>query len=39
MVDLFFEMAKASGGGTGYQTLINAAVREYPDGKHHGLKV
>ncbi len=29
----FFEMADDSGGETGYQTLINAALREYLDGK------
>jgi uncharacterized protein (DUF4415 family) len=29
----FFEMADASGGKTGYQTLINLALREYLDGK------
>lgn len=33
VVDRFFQMAEASGGGTGYQTLINAALREYLDGK------
>jgi len=33
IVDRFFEMAEASGGATGYQTLINAALREYLDGK------
>jgi uncharacterized protein (DUF4415 family) len=32
IVDRFFQMAEASG-GTGYQTLINAALREYLDGK------
>ena len=32
IVDRFFEMAEASG-TTGYQTLINAALREYLDGK------
>jgi len=32
-VDRFFQMAEASGGATGYQTLINAALREYLDGK------
>jgi hypothetical protein len=26
-------MAEQSGGATGYQTLINAALREYLDGK------
>ena len=29
IVDRFFEMAEQSGGATGYQTLINAALREY----------
>ena len=33
IVDRFFEMAERSGGGTGYQTLINAALREYLEGK------
>jgi hypothetical protein len=34
IVDRFFEMAvEQSGGATGYQTLINAALREYRDGK------
>ncbi len=33
IVDRFFKMAEASGGGTGYQTLINAALREYLDGR------
>jgi len=33
IVDCFFQMAEASGGTTGYQTLINAALREYLDGK------
>ena len=33
VVDRFFEMAEKSGGATGYQTLINAALREYLDGK------
>jgi uncharacterized protein (DUF4415 family) len=33
IVDRFFRMAEASGGETGYQTLINAALREYLDGK------
>ena len=32
-VDRFFQMAEQSGGATGYQTLINAALREYLDGK------
>ncbi len=29
----FFEMADDSGGKSGYQTLINSALREYLDGK------
>jgi uncharacterized protein (DUF4415 family) len=33
IVDRFMQMAEASGGETGYQTLINAALREYLDGK------
>jgi uncharacterized protein (DUF4415 family) len=33
IVDRFFQMAEASGGGTRYQTLINAALQEYLDGK------
>ena len=33
IVDRFMEMAEASGGGTGYQTLINAALREYLEGR------
>jgi len=33
IVDRFLQIAEASGGGTGYQTLINAALREYLDGK------
>ena len=33
IVDRFFEMAERSGGATGYQTLINAALREYLEGK------
>ena len=33
IVDRFFRMAEASGGEAGYQTLINAALREYLDGK------
>jgi len=33
ILDRFFRMAEASGGTTGYQTLINAALREYLDGK------
>jgi len=33
IVDRFFRMAQESGGGSGYQTLINAALREYLEGK------
>jgi len=33
LVDRFFEMAEQSGGANGYQTLINAALREYLEGK------
>ena len=33
IVDRFLEMAERSGGATGYQTLINVALREYLDGK------
>jgi len=33
IVDRFFEMAEQSGGAAGYQTLINAALREYLDGR------
>jgi uncharacterized protein (DUF4415 family) len=33
IVDRFLAMAEASGGGSGYQSLINAALREYLDGK------
>lgn len=33
LVDRFFRIAETSGGGTGYQTLINAALRQYLDGK------
>lgn len=33
IVDRFFRMAEESGGETGYQTLINAALREYLDGR------
>jgi uncharacterized protein (DUF4415 family) len=33
IVDRFFAMSEQSGGGTGYQTLINAALREYLEGK------
>lgn len=33
IVDRFLEMAEQAGGTTGYQTLINAALREYIEGK------
>jgi uncharacterized protein (DUF4415 family) len=33
IVDRFFAMAERTGGETGYQTLINAALREYLEGK------
>ena len=33
LLDHFGAMADASGGQAGYQTLINAALREYVDGK------
>jgi uncharacterized protein (DUF4415 family) len=33
VLDGFFRMAEQSGGATGYQTLINAALREYLEGK------
>jgi uncharacterized protein (DUF4415 family) len=33
IVDRFFAMAERTGGATGYQTLINAALREYLEGK------
>jgi uncharacterized protein (DUF4415 family) len=33
IVDRFFRMAEESGGTPGYQTLIDAALREYIDGK------
>jgi uncharacterized protein (DUF4415 family) len=33
IVDRFLQLAEASGGGTGYQTLINAALRQYLEGK------
>jgi uncharacterized protein (DUF4415 family) len=33
IVDRFLEMADASGGKTGYQTLINSALRDYLEGK------
>jgi hypothetical protein len=32
-VDRFLEMAEQSGGASDYQTLINAALREYLEGK------
>lgn len=38
IVDRFFQMAEASGGASGYQTLINAALREYLDGKAPKLR-
>jgi uncharacterized protein (DUF4415 family) len=33
IVDRFFRMAEEAEGGTGYQTLIHVALREYLDGK------
>ena len=33
LVDYFGEIADRSGGKTGYQTLINSALREYTEGK------
>ncbi len=33
IVDRFFRMAEKSGGSVGYQTLINAALREYLEGQ------
>ena len=33
IVDRFLQMVEATGGGAGYQTLINAALREYLEGK------
>jgi uncharacterized protein (DUF4415 family) len=33
IVDRFFELAEQSGGTTGYQTLINRALKEYLEGK------
>ena len=33
IVDRFLQQSEESGGGTGYQTLINSALREYLDGK------
>jgi len=38
IVDRFFEMAEQSGGATGYQTLINAALREYLEEKRRGSR-
>ncbi|WP_321475274.1 BrnA antitoxin family protein [uncultured Paludibaculum sp.] len=32
-LDRFLKMAEEAGGATGYQTLINAALREYVEGK------
>jgi hypothetical protein len=32
-VDYFSDIADRSGGKTGYQTLINSALREYVEGK------
>ena len=33
LIEYFGELADRSGGNTGYQTLINAALREHVDGK------
>jgi uncharacterized protein (DUF4415 family) len=33
IVDRFLAMAERAGGATGYQTLINAALREYLEGR------
>jgi uncharacterized protein (DUF4415 family) len=33
IVDHFLKEAEASGGATGYQTLINQALRQYVEGK------
>ncbi len=33
ILDRFLALAERSGGETGYQTLINAALREYLEGK------
>ena len=33
ILDRFLAMAERTGGATGYQTLINAALRDYLDGK------
>ena len=38
IVDRFLEMAEESGGATGYQTLINSALREYLEGKSPRLE-
>jgi uncharacterized protein (DUF4415 family) len=38
IVDRFLELAEQSGGANGYQTLINAALREYLDGKAPKLR-
>jgi len=38
IVDRFFRMAEESGGMTGYQTLINAALREYLDGRRRSSR-
>ena len=34
LIDYFGELADRSGGKSGYQTLINSALREYVDGRH-----
>jgi len=39
VVDRFFAMAEQTGGTTGYQTLINAALREYLDGRLQDSKI
>jgi uncharacterized protein (DUF4415 family) len=33
VLDRFFDMAEKTGGATGYQSLINGALREYLDGR------
>ena len=33
LVDYFLKQAEASGGATGYQTLINEALRQHVEGK------
>ena len=38
IVDRFFEMAEQFGGATGYQTLMNAALRDYLEGKSPRFK-